>query len=124
MARGKKTGGRNFRPHNKANPTGRPKGAKDRLTKLAALVGTDRKGLVAWFKVVSENPAYRKNLLVRIANGSASVMERLLAEHVYGKPIETHKITGELSAVLSMVFLGERKDPLKVEPKGEGILPD
>ena len=75
-------------------------------------MGTDRKSLVDWFKLVSQDPAYRENLLGRIVDGSASVMERLLAEHVYGKPIETHKIMGDLP-VLSLVLLGERKDPLK-----------
>ena len=111
MARGKKTGGRDFKKGENLG-SHRPKGAKDRLTRLADLVGTDRKSLVDWFKLVSQNPAYRENLLGRIVDGSASVMERLLAEHAYGKPIETHKITGDLP-VLSLVLLGERKDPLK-----------
>ena len=123
MARGKKTGGRDFKPGENGGHH-RPKGAKDRLTKLAELVGTDRKSLIDWFKLISQDPRYRENLLGRIADGRASAMEHLLVEQIHGKPIETHKITGELSAVLSMVFLGERKDPLRLEPKGEGILPD
>lgn len=118
MARGRKTGGRDFKPTQSGNLTGRPKGAKDRLTKLAELVGTDRQGLVDWFKFVSHDPVYRDNLLSRIADGKATAMEHLLAEHVYGKPVETHKITADLG-VLSLVFLGERKDPLAMPPPAE-----
>jgi hypothetical protein len=93
------------------------------MTRLAELVGTDRKSLKDWFKRVSEEPRYRQNLLGRIASGKASAMEHLLVEQIYGKPVETHKFTGDLP-VLSLVFLGERKDPLAAPPAPGQIAPE
>ena len=114
MARGKKTGGRDFQRGNKAS-NGRPKGALDRLTKLAVLIGTDRESLVKWYERVSQDPAYRESLLGRIAIGEASAMERLLAEQVYGKPVDVHRFESD-KPVVALILMGDRKDPLAALP--------
>ena len=110
MARGKKTGGRDFKPGDNGG-SHRPKGAQDHLTRLAELVGTDRKSLVEWYRHVSQEPRYRESLLSRIAVGEASAMERLLAEQVYGKPVDIHRFEGD-KALFALVLLSERHDPL------------
>lgn len=93
MARGVKTGGRDFRK----GQGGRPKGVPNRATREVRELA----------RSIVEDPGYLEGLKKRVEAGQAPHMETLLFHYAYGKPKERIEHSGEGSRV-QLVFNCER----------------
>lgn len=93
MARGKKTGGRDF----KKGQGGRKKGAKDRVPRLRSLKGNLKAVLEDIAK--TEEPLVRASIVrgIRAAAPKSFQYLQFLAHYVIGKPAETIKFRPDLS---------------------------
>ena len=93
MARGRKTGGRDFRK----GQGGRRKGVSNRATREIRELA----------RSIVEDPAYLGKLKKRVAAGQAPHMETLLYHYAYGKPKERIEHSGDGGPV-QIVFGCER----------------
>ena len=65
---------------------GRPKGSKNKATTEMG----------QWVMGVFKSDAYREMLEKRLASGSAGPIETYWANRLYGKPVDTQRVEGEL----------------------------
>ena len=112
MAKGKKTGGRNFQKGENGGPRGPDK--------------VPRGYVVAAYRRFFEDDGRVENLqsVIDTMAGDpdyAMPLIRDMADRLDGKPTETVAIKGDLPAV-TIILLGERRDPLAAPP--EHSLPD
>jgi hypothetical protein len=84
---------------------GRPKGTPNKITIEAKELARE----------LVENPAYRSRLKARLLKGKlAPAMETMLWHYAYGKPKETHEVTGPDGGPIEF----ERIERVIVRPKG------
>lgn len=73
-----------FKPGNKANPRGRPRGTPNKVTIDAKQLSSE----------LVDSPAYREALAARLLAGTAGPMESLLWHYAKGKPVDRTEAGG------------------------------
>jgi len=113
MAKGKKTGGRDF----EKGHGGRPKGAENKVTREARELALS----------IVQDAVYLANLKVRIEAGKAPQMEPLLWQYAYGKPKELLEHSGndaEQIRIFCKLPMGEKDLPGSLTATAGRLLED
>lgn len=76
-----------FRQGTSGNPTGRPKGAKNKASRE----------LKEFWREFFDSADYRESLKLRVSRGKAPHMELALHHYVFGKPKDTVQVEGTLT---------------------------